>query len=247
MIAKHYLYDQVTDMTPTTGGVTMQFQHVTMSPGVYLVGGQSWNCTQPGLYVFKVPSEPYIRRRIVAGSPLDVYGLISGICNNFVPGSGSEVVGNLQPISDAGRFVVWSMRCGYIGNYAAWLLPQYGLTVRQVGVRTLETPNGYDDGHQVLEVYLSGAWRMFDLTSACYYRDALGNHMSTAQFITAIAGGAPMPERFPLAKPNRAWSYDSVSVPGGLLDLGSYCELTLSTPAQKEAWARRIFQALEPA
>lgn len=243
-VAKFYLNDAVEDLTPTSGTApAMPFQYVTMAPGMYSLGGQVWDCTRAGLYRFKHESEAFFRNRIVFGNPFDLYAIISAVCWNHIHGTGHEVIGNLQPVSDAGRMFVWRMRCGFIGNYMAWLLPQFGFSVRQVGVSTLGPKNGYDDGHQVLEVLHGGKWKMFDLTNGMYWKDASGVHMSTSEFIAAIAGGAPMPEHVALDGKQRRWDHDQVS--GGTLDLGLYGELLIGTDEQMEAWIRRIYQKVD--
>lgn len=243
-IAKFYLNDIEEDILPIGGTApVMPFQHVTLPAGVYMMHGEVYDCTRAGLYRFKHESEAFFRNRIVAGSPANLHAIVSAFCWNQIHGTGHEVIGNLQPVSDAGRFFVWRMRCGYAGNYMAWLLPQFGFSVRQVGVSTLGPKNGYDDGHQVLEVFHGGKWVMFDLTNGLCWLDANGVQMSTAEFIAAIAGGAPMPESVKLDGKQRRWDHEAV--PGGTLDMGLYGELCIGTEAQLEAWIRRIYQKVD--
>lgn len=243
-VAKFYLFENEEDLIPTTGGTAVLPGGSTfMLPGVYTLGGQSWDCTRAGLYRFKQENEVFFRNRIVAGSPVDLYAVVSAVCWNHIHGAADEVIGNQQPVSDRGRFFVWRMRCGYIGNFMSWLMPQFGFTVRQVGVSTLGPTNGYDDGHQVLEVFHGGKWKMFDITNGRYWKDANGVHMSAAEFIAAIAGGAPMPETVKLDGKQRRWDHEAV--PGGTLDMGLYGELCIGTEAQMEAWIRRIYQKID--
>lgn len=242
-IARFYLFGNVEDLTPTTGGSAMPFFHVTMAAGIYTIGGQSYDCTRPGLYRFKLRNEPFFRNRIVGG---DLYGLVSAISWNMIQGTAHEApISSTQAISDMGRYVVWRMRCGFTGNYCAWLLPQYGYQVRQVGVIASPSDrNGYDDGHQVIEVMHQGKWRMFDITSGCYWRNSAGEHLSTAEFIAHIANNGPMPERMPLDGNQRRWSNDTISLSSGLMDLmlyGSYIDDYVTT----EGWARRVFHQID--
>lgn len=244
-VAKFYLNETVEDLTPVGGtAAAMPFQYVNMPPGVYSLGGQVWDCTRAGLYRFKVPSEAFFRNRIVQGnSPFDVFAILSAICWNHIHGGADEASLNLQAVADRGRYFVWRMRCGYICNFVQWLLPQYGYTVRQIGVSTLGPKNGYDDGHAVIELWHGGKWKMFDLTNGRYWKDASGVHMSAAEFIAAIAGGAPMPEHIKLDGKQRRWDHESVT--GGTLDMGLYGELCIGTDAQMEAWIRRIYQKVD--
>lgn len=236
-IAKFYLFDSVEDLTPVSGGGSMQFSHVTMSPGIYAVGNQSFDCTRAGLYRFKLEGEAFFRNRIVGG---DLYALISAVSWNTVQGVAHEG-GAMQAVSDLGRYLVWRMRCGYTGNYCSWLLPQYGYQVRQVGVISSPSDrNGYDDGHQVIEVMHAGKWRMFDVTSGCYWRNAAGDHLSTEEFIAHIANNGPMPEYMPLDGNQRRWSNDTITLPNGLMDLMLYGRY-IDDVVTREGWMRRVF------
>lgn len=242
-LAKRYVFDAVTDLQPTTGGTAMPFASTFMLPGIYTLDGQSWDCTLPGLYRFKILSEAYFRNRIVWGG--DLYAVLSAISWNHVHGTAHEQLGSQQAISDMGRYAIWRMRCGYIGNFLAWLLPQWGYSMKQVGVHTLGALNGYDDEHQVIEVLVSGKWLMFDVTNGCYWKNANGDHMSTADFIAQIANNGPMPQRMDLDGNQRRWDNESIPLAGGqVLDMGLYGELLLNSPTQQEAWFRRIFQAI---
>jgi hypothetical protein len=241
-IAKFFLFGDQEDISPVQEiGQPMPFTYVNMYPGFYTLGGETWDCTRAGLYRFKVEGEPFFRNRIVQGNaPFDVFAILSSLCWNHVHGGADESTWNLQAVADRGRYVVWRMRCGYICNFVEWLLPQYGYTVRQVGVMTNESPNGYDDGHAVIELWHDGKWKMFDMTMGCWWRGADGTHLDVQEFIDHIAGGSPMPERMPLDGKQRRWDYETI--PGGTFDMGLYGEFLLSSPAQEEAWFRRIFQ-----
>ena len=245
-IAKRYIFDTTEDLRPTTGGVEMPFKHVTMPPGVYVAGEESWDCTRPGLYRFKVTSESFFRNRIVYDRS-DLYGLVSAVCWNLVQGTAHETTGDIQAVSDVGRYVVWRMRCGYIGNYMAWLLPQFGFQVRQVGVIcSAERRNGIDDGHQVVEVFHNDRWVMFDMTNGCYWEDASGAHMGTQAFIDHIADGKPFPTKRLLDGNQRRWDHESIPLAeGAQLDMGLYGELCVTGIETSEGWMRRIFHMID--
>jgi hypothetical protein len=236
-----YCHDEVSAIPTTTGGSAMPFVSTYMAPGVYTLGGQSWDCTRPGLYRFKHPNEAFFRNRITTTNPTgDVYALISAICHNHIHGVADEGV-EYQTMSNRGMQVRWRLRCGVIAGMCAWLLPQVGVSSRVINVKTVGPLTGYDDGHLVLETYHSGAWRMWDLTNRCYWRDGTGKHLSTAEFIAHIAGGAPMPEQVKLA-PGEAWDAEVAVVGGNRLDLGLYGEHVISP--NPDTWFRRIFQSI---
>lgn len=247
-IAKLYAGEAVSDvpLAPASAlALPMPFGSMYMFSGFYELGGQAWDCTTPGLYRFKIEAERFFRMRIVLGvegSP-DLYGIVSGMCWNHVHGAEDET-NNWQLLSNKGRYQRWRLRCGVIAGLAAWLLPQVGFVTRVVNVSTVEAKNGYDDGHLVLEVLHAGQWRMFDMTNGCYWLDAGGNHLRTAQFIAHIAGGGPMPQKVCLDGNDARWQASPIGVIGGSLDLGLYGEMVIGSPDQQESWLRRIFQSI---
>jgi hypothetical protein len=119
----------------------------------------------------------------------------------------------------------------------AWLMPQLGVQARVLNVKTLQTLNGYDDGHLILETKHGTEWRMWDMTNGCYFVDANGKHLSTAEFMAAIANGGAFPQKVRLDYDNK-YTNDCA----GILDMGLYWERTLNTDADAEIWYRRIFQ-----
>lgn len=242
-MSKFYVHDEQSDIPATVGGTALPGGSAFMVPGVYVVAGVSYDCARQGLYRWWNPAG-YFMNRIVLGSgaALDVYAALSGISWNHVHGTGTEQgfdSASLQAMSNSGRFVKWSARCGYIAAMCAWLMPQIGVSARIKNVSTLGAKNGYDDGHVIFETLHGAEWRMWDLTNGCYFRDAAGKHLSTAEFIAHIAGGGAMPERVRLD-----YDYKYNHDYAGNLDLGLYWALMLDTPEQSELWYRRIFQTV---
>lgn len=246
--AKFYCHDEISDVPVAPSGTTGtldSFGSTYMTAGFYRFSTcpTVYDCRRAGLYRFKVSGEPFFRNRIVIGSPVDLYALLSGVSWNHIHGVADEGV-DYQTMSNRGRFAKWRLRCGVIAGMMAWLLPQVGFTARVANVSTTGPLNGFDDGHIVLEVSHNGQWRMFDMTNGCYWKDSNGNHLSTAQFIAHIANNGPMPEKVKLDGTDRRWDNETTTVSGGVLDLGLYAENFLGTPAQEEAWNRRIFQSV---
>jgi hypothetical protein len=231
-------FTEVSDIPVTTGGVALPTASSFMAPGTYIVNGLSYDCSRQGLYRWFSPSGSFINRVVVStGASLDVYAVISAISWNHVHGTQTEYAGNNQLIANAGRNRKWSARCGYIAGMVAWLMPQLGCTGRVVNVTTTGPTNGYDDGHIVAETLHGTEWRMWDMTNGCYFIDANGKHLSTADFIAAIANGGTFPQKVRLDYDNK-FTNDCA----GSLDLGLYWERTLNTDADAEIWYRRIFQ-----
>jgi hypothetical protein len=242
-VARFYVHDEASQIPTTTGGSVMPFGSMFMVPGVYTLDGQSWDCTRSGLYRFKVDGEPYFRQRIVLDS--DLYALMSAISHNHTHGAADEAQ-TYQNMSNRGRFTRWRLRCGVICGMVHWLMPQIGVTSRVVNVSTLGPLNGFDDGHIVLETLDGSDWRMWDFTNGCYWRDEFGQHLSASGLIAWLQNNPTgLPERVSLDPCHPRWDVEVVTVGSNLLDLGLYGDECIGSPAQVEAWVRRIFQQVE--
>jgi len=243
-VAKRYVHDTVTNLTPTTGGSAMPFGSVYMLAGTYTLGGQSWDCTQPGLYRFMVEGEMFFRNRIVVDvNNLDMYALMSSVCWNHIHDDKDETT-DWNGLHAKGRYQKWRLRCGFVTDMMVWLFTSGGLPwpSRKINVRTLGPLNGADDGHIVIETLHGSDWRMWDLTNGCYWRNSAGKHLSATEFIAHIANNGPMPTKVLLDGTDRRWNTGGVAVSGGVLDYSLYGELIID--ADPEAWFRRIFQAI---
>lgn len=243
-MSKFYVHDEQSAIPVTTGGVALPAVSAFMVPGIYVLNGVSYDCTRQGLYRWWDPTVFNFANRIVvgSGSTLDSYAVISGISWNHIHGIGTEQgfdSASLQAMSNSGRVVKWSSRCGYIAAMCAWLMPQLGVSARVRNVSTAGPKNGKDDGHIIFETLHGSDWRMWDMTNGCYFRNAAGKHLSTAEFIAHIAGGGAMPERTRLDYDFK-YNHDYA----GNLDLGLYWSWMLDTMEQSEAWYRRIFQSI---
>lgn len=242
MSAKYFCFDEVSDVAVLpSGGTTMPTGSAYLAVGIWTYGGKTYDMTRPGLYRIPYGAGGVFNRIVYDGTPVDVYPMLSAIGWNHVHGTDDNSA-TMQNMSNAGMLRMWRAQCGPISAMCAWLIPQFNsgaIQARTRNVETLGTKNGYDDGHIVLETKHGSDWRMWDMTNGCYFRDALGVHMSTAAFVAQIAGGGVFPEKVILTPDKRV---NSQSV--GVLDLRAYCDVHLRTEAQKEAWYRRLFQKI---
>jgi hypothetical protein len=242
-MSKFYVHDEQSDIPVASDGVALPSGSAFMFPGTYIVNGVSYDCSRQGLYRWFIPAGYFVNRVVVgSGASLDAYAVISAISWNHVHGTNTEYgfdSASLQAMSNAGRTVKWAARCGYIAGMIAWLMPQLGVSARVLNVSTAGAKNGYDDGHVVVETLHGAGWRMWDITNGCYFRNSAGKHLSTAEFIAHIANGAAMPELVSLDY-DQKYNHDYA----GNLDLGLYWQWVLESPAQSEAWYRRIFQSI---
>jgi len=99
------------------------------------------------------------------------------------------------------------------------------------------TPNGYEDGHQALEVKIGGNWVLHDISNKTRFTDGSGNLLSADAAVSALAASTAV--------------YDPLGIGGcaielqsGPFDATAYCEATLLNQADLLAWHSRIFQAI---
>lgn len=233
-----YCMGEVSDIPLASGAGVIPDASTFMAPGLYKVGGVGYDCRRQGLYRWLYNGQ-FVQRIVSSeAGACDLKKLLSSISWNHVPGNQTEW-NDHQAIFDAGRYRRWVMRCGQIVALMGSLLPQLGFQTRAVTVITTGPLNGYDDGHTVLETKHGSEWRMWDMTSGCYFKDAAGKHMSTADLVALLNSGAPMPERVNL-KTEITYSSDCA----GYLDMGLYGAYTFGTPQRIEEWYRRVFQVI---
>lgn len=240
MLAKHIDHQTMTDVPVTTGGTPLKLTSPFTLKGIYTYKGVSYDCTKEGLYRFFDESNGTCFNTIVGvdwAGGTDIYKFMSAISNNHLHGTNDNTT-YYQGVSNNMRYRKMRSQCGYIAGFCNWILPQIGFTSRVVDVDTLGTLNGWDDGHIIVETQHGSDWRMWDITNGCYFRDANGDHMSTAGFISQIANGGAFPTKVSIDMDTK---YNSDSIYG--IDLQIYGELFHATPAQSEVWYRHVFQS----
>lgn len=235
-IVKRFINQTVCDVPQVSASTDLPMSSMCFVPGNYVFGGVGYQCDQPGRYVFFNESSPVTQQRLMWNS--DVYGLLSGLSWMHVHGSSDEPYfpSYLQTLANACMYRKMRLRCGFISQFAVYLLSQLGLTARVVNVGTNEALNGYDDGHIVHEVYLNGGWRMWDMTNGRYFTDANGNHLSAAEIIAAGIGNCTQ------VKIDADEKINAELAPSSYFDMAIYGEVKTRTPEQKAAWDARIFQ-----
>lgn len=239
MIAKYYLNGTISDTPITMGGITDPYPaSIITTTGIRIFGGVSYDMSEEGLYRFFDESNGNCLNKIAVSAfdgSGDIYKIMSAISSNHLHGTDDNSTA-YQAVSNAGRYRKWRSQCGYISGFCNWLLPQLGFSTRIKNPVTLETPNGWDDGHIVIEVYIDDEWRMFDITNGKWFSES-GNHLSAQQFIDQIEDDGDFPDIHLL---DGDVKFNSDSIYG--IDLQIYAELFQATPAQREVWYRRIFQ-----
>lgn len=235
------------DVPMIPGGIPIgSLGTIAMLPGVYSYNGDSFDCTRQGLYRFRPvdstgnPTNLRFHNKICwnPGPTFDIYAVMSAISWNHVHGKADEH-NDFQQTANASTFRLMRSTCGWISRWCQWFLNFAGVTSRIVNVTTIGPLNGWDDGHIVIETWTNGKWCMWDHTTGRYFLDSNGVHMSTSQFMAAIANGGAMPQHVMMAA-DKLWNHECEDE----LDFGLHRQFFRSSPEDIENWYRRIFQAI---
>lgn len=171
---------------PIVANATEPFSSfLIMPPGDKLLFPDSRDCSKPGLYQVWIPmdesggSVAYLYNRIVA---LTGYDLATGVANlcNFGNSDGS-----LTPeyAATAALNARLNLQCGQSATLIKYLANAIGIQCRICHVVTAGDINGYSDGHETIEMWQSGAWRLFDASLCFVPRDTNGNHLNLFQTV----------------------------------------------------------------
>jgi hypothetical protein len=155
------------------------------SIGNYLLpDGKLYSLRKPGIYRFFDGVNN--RQVLVAGDRLTPLELIKMLSWTVVHGnkdndnwkSWNTILSNRE----------MSLTCGRIASVAARLCNYYNIRCRILDLRTLEKPNGYDDGHVMLEVFDNETqkWQLLDPDNNSFFSDSLGNVLNLKEFIVNL-------------------------------------------------------------
>src|SRR5690606_27448527 len=157
--------NQVIPVVPTTQQVFGSWGNLIIPPGTYEYNGQFYNLVEEGLYALFNPGIDGGFRIVYQNQPEK---LLEAICHLCAYGRWDEGFSYSQLAAKA-KTTKLAMRCGDTVTFTASILNQYGILNRRVRLLTAETPNGYDNGHQALEVYYSDRWNFWDITNDCTF------------------------------------------------------------------------------
>lgn len=127
-------------------------------PGNYRVGNATFRLAEEGLYRFIQPMDGNNQRIVFTK---DRYGLMSSICWLVSHGyrDNNKSFEEIEKIALHGKII---LTCGNFCNFVLHLFKNLDVPARIVRGRTLHPPNGYNDGHVLMEVKLDGVWIVFD-------------------------------------------------------------------------------------
>lgn len=203
---------------------------LVIPPGTYSVHGTKWHLGCEGLYRFLQPGCCNHQRIVYSADP---FALLSGL--SWIASHGSRDNGkgfcDLKQMARRGKAILTCKNTACLGEAVCEC---HGVEVRRVSSRTLENPNGYNDGHELLEVNFDGRWTLVDLDMKYLFLGDNGR-LSLLEFAAASQNGRYSFEA--LASATRVavghWCENGY-------DYGLWGETIFSTECQLRSWYRRI-------
>lgn len=161
--------------------------------GTMFLCAMDW--TQPGLYQLFIPldeggsgSWANLHNRIVAGG--DPLALASAVAALHVFGTVDSVMTPSAKISKMINSPV-SCQCGESADVLVALAQQAGIPVRHAYILTADpNPNGYYDGHVLVEMKVNGVWKAFDASLNFVFRNRdTGDLMNLVEAVEGMSNG----------------------------------------------------------
>lgn len=135
--------------------------------GYYQFMGKVFYLKEAGLYRFMTKGINTEQRIVHDG---DVKKLLSSIAWIASQGSTDNTL-SLERLEKEALTRNISVTCGLNVRFAEYLLKNLGINARSVATFTLDTWDGYDDGHFMLEVFLPDVkkWVLYDMVAKAYF------------------------------------------------------------------------------
>lgn len=205
---------------------------LVIPPGVYTFRGGAYDCTAEGRHEFVEFGVETQQRIVWAG---DVHALMSAIAWICVNGRADESLGLADKTTRALTSKL-RMLCSKTVEWAKYLTDSanIGLEARVARCLTGGVPNGYYDGHVMLEVKVGTSWVLYDLANNLRY--------------APLSGGGALKDVLPLASTTTreplaadAGSAIEPAVPGAF-DVTAWWEMTMQNPEDFDAEIERVLQ-----
>jgi hypothetical protein len=186
-MAFHLRGTRVKSVAPVRGaraGAKPLPRKLVIPAGTYRFKGETYDLRKEGLYRWHEPCKAN-RQRIVFHK--DVLALVSGLCWIHSHGTRDEA----KSFSAQCRHALTDkliLTCGPFSNFVSQLFDRLGIRHRVVSMRTLETPNGWNDGHVTMEVLLGRKWTLLDLDPHAAYRYK-GRRLSLLDMVPRVRAG----------------------------------------------------------
>lgn len=168
--------NEVLSVCTTTGTAMALPNQLVIGPGKYLLSFPEKNgevfsrvisAIKPGVYKFIVPGLGS-RQFVVWWPRLGVTRLLTDFGYMYVHGNRDDEL-HLEALATVGTTRNISVTCGTISNLLRNVLNKFRIKSRIVVSRTLDRPNGLDDGHIMLEIREGKSWALFDPDSRSFF------------------------------------------------------------------------------
>lgn len=153
------------------------------SPFVYQHNSINYDLNQEGIYKFSVPVQN-TTNMIIYNS--DIHQLIASLSYMIVPGQTDDAKTNAQITSKSLSSRV-NLLCSSSCSWVASQLASRGIQARTIRCLRADTPNSFYDGHVMLEVFIAGAWKLYDVNLGFYFNASLKDCVpifSTDEFLS---------------------------------------------------------------
>lgn len=137
-----------------------------ISPNSYIKHRQVHECYEEGIYRFVSYPNGSVQRIVYNGN---VLVLLESMTWLHLHGYRDNYLTTEQALEKA-KIEKLSMTCQPICCFFRDVLKSCGINARTVSFITLEPPNGYNDGHRMLEVEIDGDYVCVDVTTRSYFR-----------------------------------------------------------------------------
>ena len=229
-VAFHLRGMDVTEVRSSAGRAANLPSTLVISPGRYRVHGRTYHLDHEGLYRFIIPGQDNQQRIVYQG---DVFSLLSAIC--WICSHGAR--DNARTHAELCRMAMTEkiiVTCGNLSQFALDLLAGLGVPLRRVAGTTLQELNGYNNGHQLLEVWLDGRWTLVDLDTKRFFVRR-GKRLNLMEFCHAVITGD---YRFELISAAIPLAVGLFTVQG--FDYGLWMEGAFTGDSALRAWYRRV-------
>lgn len=208
---------------------------LVIPPGVYSYNGLAYDLTAPGLHFIFAATPGYFdggHRIVWTGDVESFMRAASRLIRYGRTDEGLSTAGLTQAMRE--RTV--ALRCG---PASAWLAAQaqaLGFQARIVRMLTMETPNGFDDGHVAVEAKVGGRWVLFDVPNDTRFSVPSTGQPASLKDVADLGYDGLNPIALaPFESAPTPWS-------GSAFATEVYFNLRFRTGSS--AWMRRVYQAV---
>ena len=240
VVAYYAMLDEINPLYPCQDCIEASElpESLVIPPGHYWFSGRIYECFEEGLVRFSNPWVKNEQRIVYDGNLLAV---ISGFA--WIQSHGYSDGGKPQAmLTEEATYRKLSMACGHVSAWAAQILSDFGIPAHVIAAKTLEPPNGYNDGHVMIEVFNDdwGKWVLYDIDCNAYFIGAGELPLSLDEFLVVSQTGEyrieslaadPFCSVLDLEKDSFSWGF----IAERLVD-----------ETQLRAWYRRVCQIAVP-